>query len=152
MAGENKIIGLKAGLRAFGLLLVFLTGYGAGLFFNNSQIATNNNSSVTGGNLPGNVVENPIVSGTNVDGVLKSKGKDFLVLEKEGKELKIFIEGNLDFIKIPDSSQKVTGSNVMKEKLDDIKTGTNLTGQVVFKKDPKTSEVRIVAVSFLVKT
>lgn len=151
MASENKILGLRGILQSLGILIVFLVGYGIGLFFNNNQLASKNTTSGSGGSMPGNVIDNPIVSGTNVDGVLKSKDKNSLVLEKEGKELKIIIEGNVDFIKVPDSNQPVPATNVTKEKLEDIKTGTKLAGQVLFKKDPKTSEVNIVAVSFLVK-
>lgn len=150
MESGNQTLELKGGLRSVLVLLIFLTGFGIGVVITSNKI-----SSMMGGSgsadLAAQIVDNPVILGSTVDGVLKSKDETSLVLEKEGKQLKIFIDDKTEFMKSPDSSQAFSAPNGFKESLDNIKVGADLAGSVLIKKDKNTSQVTIVGISFLVK-
>lgn len=93
------------------------------------------------------LLDNPVVYSSLVEGSLKSKTKDSITLEKDGKQLEIPVRDTAVFAKLRKDDLSASPSAFLK--LDELETGSVIGAAV--QKDPISPDFKIVGEQFWIK-
>lgn len=146
---SNKITALKYLIRSFFLLALFLGGYGLGIVMGSGQLAS---MKARVGVTDGDFTLNPVYSGVSVQGKLKSRSADVIVLERDGSELALNLENEVSIFDIKAASTAYQNSSeaLISKKLEEIEIGTSLSANAIIKKDEATSKADLFVNSIII--
>lgn len=139
--------GIRSFSRSLTTLAIFIIGFGIGLFVDSF-------SAVKESSIAGEIDKMPIFTSANVQGAVRSKGEDFLILEKSGNQMKIYFEKPVSVFKLSQlgvqADSQAQSQSVKVLGTGDIKEGAVVSAQVNFKKDQISGETKSFSNNFVI--
>lgn len=96
------------------------------------------------------VIGNPIVPNITLEGKVAAIDKDILTLEKDGKQLKVYISADSTFTKLSAPAESGATSSAATA-ISELQAGSEVIGGGTIKMDANTSEYKIYTTNFWVK-